>query len=175
MSTNVLFESTNIGNVELKNRIAMAPMNMGYTGPYGFPSDQTLAWYATRAKGGFGLIITECIMANPNLWRGSETLNPPLLNNSRYYRFHSRLTELIHRYDKAKICAQIGPGLGRQGHPSIEDHTISAAAPSPIPVRMDLRKLSLGYMKQFRKIAPGFVEALGDYKEFQKMPDEQYA
>lgn len=38
-------------------------MNMGYTGPMGFASEQTNAWYATRARGGFGLIITEC-----NVW-----------------------------------------------------------------------------------------------------------
>ncbi len=41
----------------------MSPMNMGYTGPMGFASEQTNAWYATRARGGFGLIITEC-----NVW-----------------------------------------------------------------------------------------------------------
>lgn len=38
---------------------------MGYTGPMGFASEQTNAWYATRARVGFGLIITECIVANP--------------------------------------------------------------------------------------------------------------
>ena len=59
-----LFEPIQIGNVELKNRIAMSPMNMGYTGPMGFASEQTNAWYATRARGGFGLIITEC-----NVWK----------------------------------------------------------------------------------------------------------
>lgn len=32
MSTDILFEPIQIGNVELKNRIAMSPMNMGYTG-----------------------------------------------------------------------------------------------------------------------------------------------
>lgn len=78
MSTDILFEPIQIGNVELKNRIAMSPMNMGYTGPMGFASEQTNAWYATRARGGFGLIITECIVANPYPWRGSDSLNPLL-------------------------------------------------------------------------------------------------
>lgn len=175
MSTSMLFEPISIGNVELKNRIALAPMNMGFTGPYGFPTDQTYAWYATRARGGFGLIITECIVANPYLWRGSDTFNPLSMHNKRYHRFHSRLVEIVHSYDKAKICAQISPGWGRQGHPFIEDCTISAGAPSAIPIRIDLRNLNKGWLKQFRKLAPEFVDALGDYSEFQKMPDEEYA
>lgn len=49
MNTDVLFQPIQIGNVELKNRIAMSPMNMGYTGPNGYASEQTNAWYATRA------------------------------------------------------------------------------------------------------------------------------
>jgi 2,4-dienoyl-CoA reductase-like NADH-dependent reductase (Old Yellow Enzyme family) len=65
LNTDVLFEPIQIGNVELKNRIAMSPMNMGYIVPEGFASEQSNAWYATRARGGFGLIITECVVANP--------------------------------------------------------------------------------------------------------------
>jgi 2,4-dienoyl-CoA reductase-like NADH-dependent reductase (Old Yellow Enzyme family) len=49
VSTNSLFEPIQIGDVELKNRIVMSPMNMGYTGPDGYASEQTYAWYATRA------------------------------------------------------------------------------------------------------------------------------
>jgi len=175
MSINALFEPISIGNVELKNRIAMAPMNMGYTGPYGFPSEQTYAWYATRAKGGFGLIITECIVANPYRWRGCDTFNPLSMHNQRYHRFHSKITEIVHSYPKAKICAQISPGWGRQGHPDIEDCTISAAGPSSVPVRIDLRNLNKGWLKQFKKLSPEFIDAMGDYAEFQKMPDEVYA
>jgi len=175
MPTKTLFEPINIGNLELKNRIAMAPMNMGYTGPYGFASPQTYAWYAARAKGGFGLIITECIVANPYLWRGSDCLNPLSMNNQRYHRFLSRLVEIIHSYNKTKICAQISPGWGRQGHPYIEDPTISAAAPSAVPlVNNDFRTLNKGWIKQLKKVAAPLVEAMGDYSEFQKMPDEQY-
>ena len=85
MSTDILFEPIQIGNVELKNRIVMSPMNMGYTGPMGFASEQTNAWYATRARGGFGLIITECIVANPYPWRGSDSLNPPLCDAQDKY------------------------------------------------------------------------------------------
>lgn len=174
MPVNVLFEPINLGNIELKNRIAMAPMNMGYSGPYGFASEQTYAWYATRARGGFGLIITECIVANPYLWRGSDSLNPLSLHNERYHRYLSRLVEIVHQYDKTKICAQISPGWGRQGHPYIEDPTISAGAPSAVRMEVDVRKLNKGYLRQFKKYAPELLEALGDYSDFQQIPDDEY-
>ncbi len=174
MSTEVLFKPISIGNVELKNRIAMSPMNLGYSGPDGYPSDQTYAWYATRAKGGFGLIITECIVANPHPWRGTDSINPLSMHNERYHRFHSRLVELIHSYDKTKICAQISPGWGRQGHPDLDNPMISAGAPSPVGMKVDLRNLNKGWLQQFKKLAPPLIEALGDYSKFQKMPDEEY-
>ena len=103
MSLEKLFEPITIGNCTLKNRIAMAPMNMGYTGPEGYVSDHTLAWFATRARGGFGLIITECFVVNPHRWRGSDSLNPALFSDRRYFRFVSELVELVHSYDGCKI------------------------------------------------------------------------
>ena len=44
MQLDKLFEPIRIGNCTVKNRIAMAPMNLGYTGPNGYVSDHTLAW-----------------------------------------------------------------------------------------------------------------------------------
>ena len=56
-----IFEPIKINNVEIKNRIAMAPMNMNYTGPQHYVSNQQLAYFAARAKGGTGLIITDAV------------------------------------------------------------------------------------------------------------------
>lgn len=59
-----------MGNVELKNRIAMSPMNMGYTGPEGYASEEFKCIVCDkRARGGFALIITECVVANPYPWQ----------------------------------------------------------------------------------------------------------
>lgn len=174
MSIDVLFEPTNIGNVELKNRIAMAPMNMGWSGPWGFPSPQTYAWYATRAKGGFGLLITEAIVANPFKWRGSDLLNPLLMHNERHHRFLSRLVNIVHSYDKVKICAQISAGWGRQGVHWPEDPSIPAAGPSSVPLHLDFRLLNKGWMKGMKPLAPALIEGIGDYDKFQQMSDEEY-
>jgi len=174
MSFDALFEPIEIGNVTLKNRIAMSPMNMGFTGPNGYHGDQNTAWYAMRARGGFGLIITECVVMNPHRWQGSESLNPSLLTDNRYYRFHSEMTALIHEYNQCKIFMQLSPGWGWQGHPSVESPDCPAGGASPIPLEIDLRKLNKGWMKQFNRIAPGLAAILPDSEALLNMNDDEY-
>ncbi|MCD8013158.1 MAG: NADH:flavin oxidoreductase [Lachnospiraceae bacterium] len=176
MNTDVLFQPIQIGNVELKNRIAMSPMNMGYTGPDGYASEQTNAWYATRARGGFGLIITECIVANPYPWRGSDSLNPLLCDAQDKYRFVSQVAETVHSYKGAKIFAQISPGWGRQGHPMPGHDEIAAGAPSEIPVEMDFRYATKGWMRQLKRLGiENVVEQMGGLERLQSLSDEEYA
>jgi len=174
MSFDALFQPIEIGNVTLKNRIAMSPMNMGYTGPNGYHSDQNTAWYAMRARGGFGLIITECVVMNPHRWQGSEALNPSLMTDNRFYRFHSEMTEMIHEYNQCKVFIQLSPGWGRQGHPSVESPDCPAGGPSPIPLEIDLRNLNKGWDKQFKRLAPAFAQIIPDIDAFRKLSDEEY-
>jgi len=174
MSFDALFQPIEIGNVTLKHRIDMSPMNMGFTGPNGYLDDQNTAWYAMRARGGFGLIITECVVMNPHRWRGCEGLNPSLMTDNRYYRYHSKMTEMIHEYNKCKVFVQLSPGWGRQGHPSVESPDCPAGGPSPIPLEVDLRNLSNGWDKQFKRIAPGFSAIIPDIDTFRKLSDEEY-
>lgn len=53
-----LFQPVNLGKLELKNRIVMAPMTRTYS-PGNVPSDLSVAYYRRRAEGGIGLIVTE--------------------------------------------------------------------------------------------------------------------
>ena len=52
-----LLQSGRIGSMELKNRIAMAPMGENYGGTDGICGERAQAYYEERAKGGTGLII----------------------------------------------------------------------------------------------------------------------
>jgi 2,4-dienoyl-CoA reductase-like NADH-dependent reductase (Old Yellow Enzyme family) len=179
MSYEALFEPIQIGNMEVKNRIAMAPMNLGYTGPNGYHSDQATAWYAMRARGGFGLIITECVVMNPHRWGGQESLNPSLMIDERYYRFHSELTEMIHHFSDCKICIQLSPGWGRQGHPHSESRDCPAGAPSAIPMKTDLRNLNKGWQRQMKRLAREFggeeaEKLVPDFDQISKMNDDEY-
>ena len=53
-----LFQPITIGDVEIKNRIMMAPMNTRF-GYDGYVTDQLVDYYVERAKGGAGFICVE--------------------------------------------------------------------------------------------------------------------
>lgn len=175
MNFDKLFEPIQIGDIELKNRIAMSPMNMGYTGPNGYHSDQNTAWYAMRARGGFGLIITECVVMNPHRWGGQELLNPSLLIDERYYRFHSEMTEMLHHFKGCKVCIQLSPGWGNQGHPHVESRDVPAGAPSAVPIKIDLRNLNKGWERQIKRLRPELGEQIPDFDVLRNLTDAEYA
>jgi len=58
MDVSSLFEPARIGTLELPNRIVMAPMTRQMS-PSGMPGPGVARYYARRAAGGVGLIITE--------------------------------------------------------------------------------------------------------------------
>lgn len=64
MSDNsALFRPITIGNLELPNRIVMAPMTRNMS-PENVPTDANVEYYRRRAAGGTGLIITEGTCVN---------------------------------------------------------------------------------------------------------------
>lgn len=60
----MLFSPMKIGNVEIKNRIVMAPMCMGFGQYNGCATETMMNYYEERAKGGVGLIFTEITRIN---------------------------------------------------------------------------------------------------------------
>ncbi|MDE5995137.1 MAG: FAD-dependent oxidoreductase [Oscillospiraceae bacterium] len=64
MSEKMLFTPMKIGSCEIKNRIVMAPMLMGFGKFDGKPTEKMMDYYEERAKGGTGLIITEITRIN---------------------------------------------------------------------------------------------------------------
>lgn len=75
--TKQLFESVKIGELELKNRIAMAPMTRGRAGDSRIPNELMAEYYAQRASA--GLIISEATVVSPqgNGWVGSPGIYTP--------------------------------------------------------------------------------------------------
>lgn len=60
----MLFSPMKIGNLEIKNRVVMAPMCMGFGQFDGRVTEAMHNHYVERAKGGVGLIITEISRVN---------------------------------------------------------------------------------------------------------------
>ncbi len=124
-----LFQPISIGNCEIKNRIAMAPMNVLMSrGNTGYVNDQQLAYYAARAKGGTGLIITECVLGTRLSSQFPYWTNLHLFNGSHLNGL-AELVETVHAFG-SKVFIQLSVGFGRQGHHP--DH-VAPPAPSAIP------------------------------------------
>lgn len=64
MNYDMLFSPMKIGDVEIKNRIVMAPMCMGFGQYNGCATETMMNYYEERAKGGVGLIFTEITRIN---------------------------------------------------------------------------------------------------------------
>jgi 2,4-dienoyl-CoA reductase-like NADH-dependent reductase (Old Yellow Enzyme family) len=56
--TSAIFDPVQVGPLQLQSRVAMAPMTRAHS-PGGVPGEDVAAYYARRAAGGVGLIITE--------------------------------------------------------------------------------------------------------------------
>jgi 2,4-dienoyl-CoA reductase (NADPH2) len=115
-----LFEPLDLGFTTLKNRVLMGSMHTGLEelkGGY----EKMAAFYAERAKGGVGLIVTGGIAPNIAGWVGPFSSK---LTNKRTAEHHKIITKAVHEQD-GKICLQI-LHTGRYGyHPF-------AVAPSSI-------------------------------------------
>jgi 2,4-dienoyl-CoA reductase-like NADH-dependent reductase (Old Yellow Enzyme family) len=128
-----LFQPIKIGDCEIKNRIVMAPMNTVMSlDNLGYVNEQILAYYAARAKGGTGLIITECVLGTKLASEFPYTSNLHLFDVTHVSGLEE-LSETIHAFG-AKVFMQLSIGFGRQGHN--KNHK-SPPAPSPIPYETD--------------------------------------
>ncbi len=50
-----LFEKYNLGKMQVKNRVVMAPMGFSHTDADGAYSDRQIEYYVDRARGGLAL------------------------------------------------------------------------------------------------------------------------
>ena len=125
-----IFEPTNIGQMQLKNRIVMPPMGTNYAEAGGAVSQRMLDYYEARARGGVGLIIVEgsapglqCItfpQASPS-YQAS-------LGDDKFIPGWRKLTDAAHKYN-ARIAIQIMHGTLENW-----DGKVVQVGPSPVVV-----------------------------------------
>ena len=104
MTTNYqhLFQPLDLGFTQLKNRVLMGSMHTGLEEEKnGF--DKLAAFYAERAKGGVGLIVTGGISPN---FRGRVSPFGSELSKPWHVAKHRKVTAAVHR-EGGKICMQI--------------------------------------------------------------------
>lgn len=149
---NKLFSPFHIGDCEIVNRLVVPAMVANYCNEDGTATDRYIAYHEAKAKGGWGLIITEDYAVNQNamgykyiggFWNDDQIVS------------HKKLTDTIHQYD-TKIFCQIYHA-GRQSNRFVNGG-VQPVAPSAIPcpwLRELPRELTIPEIEQI-------VEEFGD-------------
>ncbi len=123
---NVLLTPARIGSVEIRNRIIMPPMTTRLADPEGHVTDDTIAYYMARVRGGVGMITVE--MASPER-AGRHRFRELGIYDDRFLPGLTRLVDEIHR-GGAKASIQLGHG---GGHTRFDICGETPVAPSAIP------------------------------------------
>ena len=148
-----LFRPVKIKKLEIKNRIAMAPMYAaGLTEAGGTYSQRAIDYFEERAKGGTGLIITGVNRVEDRIENLVFAVPYPTRRTMANFR---ELAEAVH-FHGAKLFLQLTPGFGRNAPIAPGEKPISA---SPVPAYFDpsitCRELST---EEVETIVKGFGE-----------------
>ena len=103
-----LFEPGRIGGLEIRNRIVMPAMGCSLAEVTGEPGPRMIKYYADRARGGAGMIITEITRIDDET--GVGTLNQLSVTNTHVVGQLSRLAETLHAYDTKLFIQLHHPG-----------------------------------------------------------------
>jgi dimethylglycine catabolism A len=123
---NILLTPARIGPVDIKNRIVMPPMTTRTADAEGFVTDDSVAYYMARVRGGTGLITVE--MASPERC-GRHRRHEVGIYDDRFIPGLTRLVGEIHG-GGAKASIQLGHG---GGHTRADICGETPIAPSAIP------------------------------------------
>lgn len=97
-----IFEPLDLGFTTLKNRILMGSMHTGLEEEKnGY--EKIAVYYAERARGGVGLIVTGGIAPNIQGWTAPFSAR---LSSKKHVKHHKVITDAVHKED-GKICMQI--------------------------------------------------------------------
>jgi 2,4-dienoyl-CoA reductase-like NADH-dependent reductase (Old Yellow Enzyme family)/thioredoxin reductase len=152
-----LFSPISIGTMELRNRIVMPAMGTGLARRDGGPSDAMIGYYAARAQGGAGLIITEISTVHAS----SKVPGVLAIDDDSLIPGWKELAGAVHAHG-AKIWPQLAH-QGRQLPPAAK--RIQPIAASPIPCPMMKRMPKEMSKEDIDAIVDSFGEAAQRAKE----------
>src|SRR5210317_599730 len=98
---NALFSEYNLNGLMLKNRIVMAPMTRNFS-PNGVPMDYAPTYYARRASGGVGLIVTEGVEVSHRAASGYP--NCPNLETDEAKKMWEKIVNEVHKSKSSIFC-----------------------------------------------------------------------
>ncbi len=141
-----LFSPAKIGNLELRNRVAMTAMGVNLAAPGGGVNDDIIAFYEARARGGVGLIISEIC----RVMDGAGTGMPCQLaaRNLGDVAGLARLTDTVHKYGTRFFVQLHHPG--RSGSALIGGEEPVAASAVPLYGQVP-RELTIPEIEQIQQ------------------------
>src|SRR5580704_11953442 len=122
-----LFLPYRLGNIELNNRLVMAPMTRSRAVERNVPNPIAATYYAQRASA--GLIVTEATQVSP---QGVGYIRTPGIHSAEQVAGWTRITDAVHHAD-GKIFLQLWH-VGRISHPDFHGGELPVA-PSAIAAR----------------------------------------
>src|SRR5699024_8455533 len=100
---NYLFQPLTIKNVTFPNRTVVSAMVTNFCNKDGSASERFIAYHEEKAKGGFGMIITEDYAIRI---KGKGFSNVAGMWSDELMESHKALVERVHKYE-SKIIAQV--------------------------------------------------------------------
>ena len=155
-----LFSEGNIGKLVIPNRVVMTAMGIAQSAEDGDVTDLEVAFYRERAKGGVGLIITECMIIDWSNGRGN--LHQTSVADDKHIFGLKRLAEAVHEFD-SRIVGQIYHP-GRQGFVHVNG-VESMPAPSDIKDAMTQQPVHAMDLEEIRVLIDSFAQASRRLKE----------
>ncbi|QXP68396.1 NADPH-dependent 2,4-dienoyl-CoA reductase [Polaribacter sp. AHE13PA] len=148
-----IFEPLDLGFTTLKNRILMGSMHTGLEEERN-GLERIAAYYAERARGGVGLIVTGGISPNIQGWTAPLSAR---MSTKKHAKKHQKITTAVHK-EGGKICMQILHS-GRYGY-----HPFNVA-PSKI-------KSPITPFKPFKLTQSGINRTIRDFVNSAKLSKE---
>ncbi len=127
MELKTLFSPMCINKCEIPNRLVVSAMVVNYNNSDGTATEKYISYHEAKAKGGWGLIITENYAVNEHAM-GYKYIGG--LYNDDQIESHRQLTSRVHKYP-TKIFCQLYHA-GRQSN-MYNNGGVVPKAPSPIP------------------------------------------
>lgn len=104
---NHVFSEMKIGNCTIPNRFVVPAMVTNYCTADGMITDRYIAYMAEKAKGGYGLLITEDYAVQEH---GKGYVRIPGLWKDEQVEGNKRLTDAVHEYGAKIFCQMYHPG-----------------------------------------------------------------
>ena len=164
MGERLLWSPLRLGPVTVRNRVVFSAHLTNYASQDGRPTPQHAAYYAARAAGGAGLIITEEHSTHPTDWPYEKLIHGFRGEVLAGYR---EMTEAVHRHG-TPIFAQINHN-GGQGSSMFSRLPVWAPSAVPDPLfrevpkavsHAEIREIVAGYADVAERCADGGFDGI---------------